>query len=256
MTYLNQLSPAEVYILTQVKLSHKELLKVTFIDLLLKNVLNTFEIKRQPHAKEAVRTYQYIGTGANFKNYQAKNHEKFFLSIFEKEPAIGVLFSNLVKVGYQQSRTLSDFKNELIKTPILKKCFTQNIWHKMFYGYKFTDYGKDLKRKVEKEIQQLNAELLNSHTPKNQMAVELIKVIGGNIFILETIDYELLKQIKLDLGSEFTRKENHTDAGGCSGCAYAFDNYSSGFDSGCSSDSGCGGDSGCSGCSGCGGCSS
>lgn len=128
MRYLSELTPAEVYILTKDNITHRELLKITFIDLLFKQVLRTFEVKRQPHIRQEIRTYQYIGIGQNFKNYQSKNHEKFFLSTFEKDSEIEMLFRNLVKVGYQKSRTLSDFKNELIKTTTLK-----NVFHKTFF---------------------------------------------------------------------------------------------------------------------------
>lgn len=254
MKYLSELTPAEVYILTKVDLTHRELLKITFIDLLFKKVLRTFEVQRQPHIRQEIRTYQYIGIGENFKSYKSKNHEKFFLSTFEKDIEIETLFRNLVKIGYQKSRTLSDFKNELIKTPFLKKCFSQNILQKIFYGYSFTEYGKEIKRKVEKEILNLNSELSTLNNIENQKAIELIKVIGANIFLLENIDYELLNQIDADLATEMNRKETNSDGSGCAGCGWSFDNYSSDFDSGCSSDSGCGGDSGCSGCGGCGGC--
>jgi hypothetical protein len=254
MTYLSELTPAEIYILTKEDPTHKELLKITFIDLLLKQVLKTFEVERQPHIKQEVRIYKYIGIGQDFKNYNSKNHEKFFLSTFEKDITIEMLFRNLVKIGYQKSRTLSGFKNELIKTPTLKRCFSQNILQRIFYGYSYTEYGKELKRKIEKEIQNLNSELSVLNNIENQKAMELIKVIGGNIFLLDNINYELLDQIDSDLATEMNRKEPNTDGTGCSGCGWSFDNYSSDFDSGCSSDSGCGGDSGCSGCGGCGGC--
>ena len=187
MRYLSELTPAEVYILTKDKITHRELLKITFIDLLFKQVLRTFEVQRQPHIRQEIRTYQYIGIGQNFKKYQSENHEKFFLSTFEKDSEIEMLFRNLVKVGYQKSRTLSDFKNELIKTTTLKKCFSQNIFQRIFYGYSFTEYGKEIKRKVEKEIQNLNSELSTLNSIENQKAIELIKVIGANIFLLENI---------------------------------------------------------------------
>jgi hypothetical protein len=254
MTYLSELTPAEVYILTNRNVTHQQLLKITFIDLILKQVLKTSEVRRQPHAREEVRIYKYIGIGQDFKNYKAKNHEKFFLSIFEKDNSIEILFRNLVKIGYQKSRTLSDFRNELIKTPTLKKCFSQNIFQRLFYGYSFTEFGNELKRKVENEIENLNKELSGLNNIENQKAIELIKLIGGNIFLLENIDYELLNQIDKDLAEEINKKTTTDGGGGCSGCGWSFDDYSSSFDSGCSSDSGCGGNSGCgSGCSGCGG---
>ena len=254
MKYLSQLTPAEVYILTKEKITHQELLKITFIDLLFKQVLRTFEIQRQPHIRQAIQTYQYIGVGKNLKNYQSLNHEKFFLSTFEKDTEIEMLFRNLVKIGYQKSRTLANFKNELIKTPTLKKCFSQNVFQRIFGSYSFTEYGIEVKQKVEKEIKNLNLELSTLNNIENLKVIELIKVISANIFLLENIDYELLNQIDVDLAAEMNRKDPNFDGSGCSGCGWNFDSYSSNFDSGCSSDSGCGGNSGCSGCGGCGGC--
>jgi hypothetical protein len=254
MTHLSELTPAEIYIITNENVTHQELLKLTFIDLLFKQVLKTFEVKRQPHIRQAIRIYKYVGIGQNFKNYKAKNHEKYFLSTFEKDNTIEILFRNLVKIGYQSSRTVLDFKNELIKSPALKKCFKQNIFQKFYYGYSFTEYGIELKRKIENEIAKINTKIPDLKNIENQKAIELIKVIGGNIFLLGNIDYDLLDQIDKDLATEIN-KNNYVDGGsGCSGCSWSFDDYSSSFDSGCSSGcSGCG--SGCSGCgSGCSGC--
>ncbi|WP_394759092.1 hypothetical protein [Flavobacterium sp.] len=249
MKYLSELTPAEIYILTKEKVTHRELLKITFIDLLLKQVLKTFEIERKPHSRDEIRVYKYVGIGQNFKSYNAENHENFFLSTFENDNTIEILFRNLVKIGYQNSRTLSNFKNELIKTSVLKKCFSQNVFQKLFNINSYTEYGTELKRKIEKEIESLNKERSSINNIENQKALELIKLIGGNIFMLNNINYELLSQIDQDLAQEMNKK--HTDGGtGCSGCG--FDNYSSSFDSGCSSgDSGSGCSSGCGGCGGC-----
>ncbi|MDP2161756.1 MAG: hypothetical protein Q8K02_14830 [Flavobacterium sp.] len=253
MQYLSQLTPAEVYILTDENATHREYLKITFIDLLFKQVLKTFEVERQPHISHKVRIYTYVTSGPNFKNYNFKNHEKFFLDTFRQDDSIEILFRNLVKIGYQKSRTLAVFKNELIKTPILQKCFSQNILQKIFYRYRLTEYGKELKRKVEKEIQSLNSKFTSLDTIDNQEALALIKVIGGNIFLLEYITYDLLDQIDSDLVKQMNRKETNSNGSGCSGCGWNFDSYSSNFDSGCSSSSGSGGGSGCSACGGCGG---
>lgn len=257
MKYLSELTPAEVYVLTKDKFTHRELLKITFIDLLFKKVLRTFEVQRVPDKDQEMRTYRYIGIGQGFEKYPSRNHEKFFLSIFEKDSEMEMLFTTLTKVAYQKSITLSYFKNELIKTPTLKKCFSQNIFQRIFYGYSFTDYGKELKRKVEKEIHGLNLELQTVKNTENQKVIELIKVIGANIFFLENIDYEILNQFDSNLAIEMNRREPKTDGSGCSGCGWIFVNYSSHFDSNFNSDSGessgCG--SGCSGCGGCGGCS-
>jgi hypothetical protein len=254
MNYLSQLTPAEILILTEDNATQQELLKITFIDLLFKQVLNVFEVERQPHIKQEVRIYKYVRVGQNHKNYNAQYHESLFLSTFDAADNFDILFRNLVKIGYQKSKTVAYLKNDIIKTPALKKCFSQNFFQKIFYGYSFTEYGTNLKRKVNEEIQNLENEFSDINSIENQRAIELIKIIGANIFILKNLDYQLLQQIDKDLGMEIN-KNNAIDVGsGCSGFAWSFDEYSSSFDSGCSSHSGCSGcGSGCSGCGGCGG---
>lgn len=254
MKYLSELTPAEILILTKENVTQQELLKITFIDLLFKQVLKVVEVERQPHIKQDIRIYKYVGIGQNYKNYDSLNHERLFLSSFGTDDTLEILFRNLVKIGYQKSKSLSDLKNDIIKTPTLKKCFSQNIFQRIFYGYSFTEYGTELKRKVKDEIQNLGNELSIVNSIENEKAIELIKVIGANIFILINVDYELLQQIDKDLGIEINKNNSIDNGSGCSGCGWSFDDYSSSFDSGCSSDSGCGGDSGCSGCGGCGGC--
>lgn len=253
MNYLSQLTPAEILILTKNNVTQQEILKITFIDLLFKNVLKVFEVQRQAHIKEEVRVYKYVGTGQNYSNYNSLNHERVFLSTFGMDNSIEILFQNLVKIGYQKSRTLSDLKNDIIKTPTLKKCFTQNIFQKIFYGYSFTEYGMILKKKVQKEIEELGNELSGINDIDNQKAIELIKVIGANIFLLLNVDYELLQQIDKDLGVELNKNNSIDGGSGCIGCSLSFDDYSISFDSGCGGESGCGGNGGCSGCGGCGG---
>lgn len=249
MKYLSELTPAEVLILTKEKVTHQEILKITFIDLLFKEVLKTFQVERQPHIREVIRVYKYVRIGQNYNNYNSLNHERVFLSTFDSDNSLEILFRNLVKIGYQKSQTLTELKNDIIKTPNLKKCFSRNIFQRIFYGYSLTEYGIELKRKVQQEIQNLGNELSNINDIENQKAIELIKKIGANIFILINVDYELLQQIDKDLGIEINKNHSIDGGNGCGGCGSSFEDYSSSFDSGCGGDSGCG-SSGCGGCGG------
>lgn len=253
MKYLSELTPAEILILTKENVTLQEILKITFIDLLFKQVLKILEIERQPDIGQEIRIYKYVGIGQNFNDYNSLNHERVFLSPFEIDNSIEILFRNLVKISHQKSKTLSDLKNDIIKTPNLKNCFSQNFFQRIFYGYSFTKYGIELKRKVKQEIQKLGNELSNINDIENQKAIELIKVIGANIFLLINVNIELLQQIDKDLGIEINKNHSIDGGSGCSGFGASFDDYSSSFDSGSSGDSGCGGNSGCSGCGGCGG---
>lgn len=255
MKYLSVLTPAEILILTNEYATQRELLKITFIDLLFKQVLKTFEVERQPHVRHEVRVYKYVGIGLNYKTYNSLNHERVFLSSFGTDNTIEILFRNLIKIAYQKAKTEKELKCDIIKSPTLKKCFSQNFFQRLFYSYSFTEYGIELKEKIQLEIQEVGKELSGVSNIENQKAIELIKIIGGNIFLLANVDYELLNQIDQDLGTEINKNTFSDGGSGCSGCSWSFDDYSSSFDSGCGGDSSSGGDSGCgSGCSGCGGC--
>ena len=132
MQYLSTLTPGEILLLTKETVTQKEILKITFVDLLFKKVLKTYEVDRRPSARDEIRTYQYVAIGENFDKYVSLNHERIFLSTFAHDESAEILFRNLVKIGFQKSKTLSDLKNDIIKTPNLKSCFAQNIFQRIF----------------------------------------------------------------------------------------------------------------------------
>ncbi len=109
----------------------------------------------------------------------------------------------------------------------------------------------------------MEAELPNIIHNDKKKALEILKRIGGNVFLVKGLEFELLKEIDEELSKEFERNDKSYNTG-CGGCFTFYGNHSDSFDgafdtadssgggSGCSADSGC---SGCSGCGGCGGCS-
>ena len=268
MKKLSILSPAEtLFVLQDKNASIDELLKVTFIDLLLKQVVRTFEVQRQASSRDTVRIYKYVETGNKFLTYEPRPHENIFLAPFQKSNSIQILFRNMVKIGYQNAKSESKLHRILRQSPNLNRCFSRNISQLLFGGFNITPDGQELRNNVEAEITQLEKQLppliLNDH----QKALDILKVIKGNIFLLTNIELDSFNQIDKELLSEMNRKydiKNDGSWSGFVGCTLdSFDNYSHSFDSGggsgCSSgsDAGCGGNgcggSGCSGCSGCGG---
>lgn len=254
MYYLSKLTPAEILVLTKQNVTQREILKITFLDLVFKNVLKIFDVQRQAHIRERVRVYKYVSIGQNFHNYNSLNHERVYLSAFALDHSLEILFRNFVKIGYQKSRSVSQLKKDIKETPTLKKCFSQNIFQKLFRCYSITEYGADLRKKVKNEMQTLGNELSDISGIDNQKAIEHIKLIGANLFLLINVDDELVQQIDKDLGIEINKNYSIDRGSGCSGCGSSFGDYSLSFDSGCGGNSGCSGCSGCSGGGGCGGC--
>ncbi|MBC7749960.1 MAG: hypothetical protein H7Z76_15540 [Methylotenera sp.] len=256
MKQLSKLSPAETLVLLQdTNARLKELLKVTFMDLLLKQVVRTIEVQKQSRRSDIIRVYKYVIIGQNFSNYQPLPHENVFLAPFFKSKNVQILFRHIVKMGYQNSNSESSFQRILSKSPNLQFCFKRNIYNAIFGGFNVEVKGIELRNIVQGEIAQLEKELPQYIANEPEKALHILKVIKGNIFILSNIEFDLLKQIDKELLNEMNKEKTGEISSGCSGCTLdSFDNYSHSFDSSCSCDSGCS-SSGCSGCggSGCGG---
>jgi hypothetical protein len=256
--HLFNFTPAETLIVRSgEKTPLSDLLKYTLMDLLLKQVLSIEEVQRRPSPRDPVRTYKYVATGKNFVKYQFRPHEVVFLSMFRKDTSIRLLFRNLVKVAYQGAKSTRLFHPMITTNVNLKTSFYQTILQRIFGGFKHSAAGTILRKELEAEISQMEIHFPEIIKNNRDRGLEMLRSIGGNIFLMKGIDFALASEIDKELFEEMSLRRT---SGGCSsGCWTGFDNYSDNFDSSCSSDigSGCGGDSGCSGgsgCSGCGGC--
>lgn len=245
MKHLSALSPAETLLVLRDKnASIKEILKVTFMDLLLKQVLRTFEAQGQPSKKDAVGIYKYVEAGKNFVTYKPLQHENIFLAPFKKSASVQILFRNMVKMGYQNAKSQYNIHNMLRRSPNLDRCFSRSIIQSLTGGFSLTEDGKKLRKQLENERAQLETQLPPLIVNDHQKALDILKVIKGNIFLLSNIELDSLKQIDKELLAEMNKRDYHNDD---DSFLDSFDFYSDSFDSGC------GGGSGCSGCSGCGG---
>jgi hypothetical protein len=98
---LSQLSPAETLIMLLGKEApFNDLMKVTLMDLMLKQVLAIKEVMRQPGPSEKIRIYKYIVRGENFAAYTPLAHEFIFLNVFNKYGKEKLLFRHLIRAAY------------------------------------------------------------------------------------------------------------------------------------------------------------
>ncbi len=279
MKLLSTYSPAEAQVLMHGQEARlKDLLKVTFMDLLLKQVLKTIIVERQPNPKDAVATFKYVVVGRNFYTHQRLPHEEVFLSPFLADASAQILFQNLVKVGYQKAANSTYFQNQIIKSSAMQPLFYKDFFQRIFKnqsGYTQTHQGTIAYSQLKEEFTLLEETLPQLIQTDKEQALSICRKIKGNLFLLTTIDFELLKEIDTELLADlhtYSNQKPNRDSdlsGGCSGGGYSgcssawnsFGDCSDSFDSSCGGDSGCGGDggSGCggdsggSGCSGCGG---
>lgn len=183
-----------------------------------------------------------------------------FLSPFQKNPEIEILFNHMIKMAYENatSRKRYIFRT-LLETSELKEKFHKDFFTKLLGDVTLNDEGKIAKTKVDQALKTLESKLPQLIENDKNSALDILSRIGGNVFLVSGLEFYLLRVIDEELVKELERNRN--DFGyGCGGFYTSYgdnsDSFDQAFDSADSSGggSGCSGDSGCSGCSGCGGC--
>lgn len=260
MKILSKITPAETMLVKNsdsVKL--KDLMKFTFMDLLLKRVIEIKEVNKRAHPRDKyIRTYTYVISGKNFSQYKPKNHELIFLSPYFKSKSIQILFKNFIKMVYDSSNGNWNYTKSVRSNKGIDLNFKQTFFTNLFRLNVLTAKGIEVQKKIVAYLNMIDNMLLND----NKKGLELLLNIGGNIFLLENLDFQLLKKIDKEL---IIRQKNlYKDTYDSDSDwelyfdffedEYRFDSYFESFDdtldsfgsefdaSGCSScDSGCGG---------------
>ncbi|WP_430412981.1 hypothetical protein [Kordia sp.] len=277
MKLLSKITPAETILIRDCGNAQlKSLLKFTFMDLLLKKVIKIIEIDKQPHPRDDIRTYTYIESGKNFAKYTHKSHELIFLSPFKKEESIQILFKHFVKMIYDASGGKKSYRESIRSSKELKSYFNQSFFIYLFRLIRLTDDGKRIKQEIASYLQEVDKLINYLLENDKQKALELLITIGGNIFLLKNLNFDLLKKLDKELIAQqkelYGDADDHDDSWYLYADSYdenyLFDNdfedsdsfdsffydtmnsFDSEFDaSSCSSY-----DDGCSSCGGCGGC--
>lgn len=267
MDILKKLTPAETYfIMHRGAISHKNYLRYTFMDLILKGVLKITEVEKQASAREKPRFFPYVESGSKFSNYQPLPHEAPLITSFKFEDNMRVQLNNFIKI----SRSNTDnYKQLLCLSPTVAQYLHQSfIQRYITLQYSYKNGGETIAKNMLRYFSDLDDWLIK---PGNEHRYpEIIEQIGNNIILannfsrsfFEVFDKELKKQNQpndnqedYDTGGwtywgdsdrqfEYFDKDNDT--------SWDFDSSFDSGSSGCSGD-GCSGDSGCSGCGGCGG---
>ncbi|MEM9338917.1 MAG: hypothetical protein AAGA66_09330 [Bacteroidota bacterium] len=262
MEILAKLTPAEAYLIKNTSNStFKELLKLTLADLSFKKVLKIEDREVRSHPSNPVRVLKYVVATENFHAYHPKAHEEAFLSPFQKNPELEILFHHLIKMAYESARNRKRYVfKSMLKSPEIGGKFHKDFFTRLTGVIALTSEGKKVKAKVDEALSKLETELPQIIQHDKKGALGVLEKIGGNVFLISGLEFQLLKELDEELAKAHERRSGDYDFG-CSGCytsygdhADSFDGAFDGVDSSGGGGSGCSGDSGCSGCSGCGGC--
>ena len=104
---LTELSPAEVLLIENPAVKIDVLARVTFFDLLLKEV---FEILPKPKATEEEKKNPIIRIGKAYTTYKPLKHESIFVAIFSKDDTLQISLSNLLKTAFEKVKNSEAYK--------------------------------------------------------------------------------------------------------------------------------------------------
>ncbi|MDW3195577.1 MAG: hypothetical protein R8G66_24590 [Cytophagales bacterium] len=267
METLKKLTPAETLVLRDTsQASFRDLLKFTLIDLILKKVLVVRNESNPEPEEENKVAYKNLEKGPAYDSYQPKAHEWIYLAPYEKDADLSIQFRHLVKMGWESARSRNNylFKQVLMSKDIARAA--KEGWFYRTFGYcNLTPEGQLLQQRVNAELGKLADILPNLIENNPEGAKELMGHIYGNIMLVPSFDYSLLKQLDEVFEEELIERNTdmHTDTAAI-WFFFLYDDFHSSFDSEYDSyggDSGWGGGGcsggdggGCSGCGGCGGC--
>lgn len=246
MELLKTLTPAETYfIIHKAEMNHKQFLRFTLMDLILKGVLNIVEIE-----KDNVN-YTYVQAGANFNTYTHQPYEESFLRACKFDEGYQTSFKNYITIIMPLTKR---YKRQIAQTPHMGGYFYRTWLQRNLTGdYSYTNVGAQTATILSDLLKKANDE----YRIEGKDA-ETKKLLGNNIILLNDFNSNDL----MVFNEEMKRKETaSTITGGDTGIGWwYFDSgVNNGFDadygsaSDSSGDSGGDGDSGCSGCGGCGG---
>ena len=250
MEILEKLTPTETYLVRDNSGStFKELLKLTLADLCLKKVLKIEDKEVQSHPRSPVRVLKYVLTGKNFNNYKPKPHELAFLSPFQKNSEIEVLFNHTIKMAYENVKNRKRYVyKSILLNPELTERFHKDFFTKLIGGISLNNAGESAKIKVDQELRKLESELPQIIQNDKKRALEILNRIGGNVFLISGLDFELLREIDEELTKALERGVDNYGYG-CGGCYTSYGDNSDSFDGAFDSADSSGGCGGCGGCS-------
>lgn len=269
METLKTLTPAETLTLRDTSsTAFRNLLKFTLIDLILKKVLVIkSEVADPEQQEESPIAYKNLEAGPAFDSYRPKEHEWIYLSPYKKDADISIQFKHLVKMGWESARNRNHYIfKQILTSNEVNRTVKEGWFYRIFGSVRLTDEGVAMQRRINTELSQLEDKLPSLIQNNPEGAKEIISQIHGNILLLNSFDYSLLKQLDEVFDQELMEHNTpmETDTAAL-WFFFLYDDFHSSFDSeydsyggdgswggGCSADGG--GDAGCSGCGGCGGC--
>jgi hypothetical protein len=243
-----------------------DLLRITFFDLLHRDILYIKEKSSLSEKAVDARILQYVGLTDIGRRYSPAPHEAPFFNLFVSNHSLLFLFQQVVKAARKKAGTISQYRAKIALLPEAKPLIDQGFWQKIFGGFSLTAAGERARAQLAQALDEVAPALKHDTPDAPHLTSQILAAIGVHALLIDTLDFEQLGMAdSLYAKSQQNFERDASGGSGCSGdvgywysMSGTFDDGGDGHDGGggCGGgDGGCGG--GCSGCGGgCGGCGS
>lgn len=199
---LNFLSPAEILLIEDPKVTVSALARVTFLDLVLKGVLSihTNQAGKKQNSKDL-----WVGVGKKFNTYKCLKHEAIFLKVFKKDPSLKHQLSNVLKVAFEDVKNETKYKLKYVYSKErLKPYFKANLIQRLIGIKVISAHGIETQQNIKKELRRIRS----NTTKKNKNIVETLLALNSNILLIHKIPTEIFEVIKKERTSLKTTNQS------------------------------------------------
>ncbi|NQZ78769.1 MAG: hypothetical protein HRT61_22040 [Ekhidna sp.] len=188
MDILKKLSPAEAKLILEPDCKVSELLKFTFMDLLMRQILRT------KLADEVVK-YHQISTGSEFQSFKLKKHEELFTKGFAKDSEMVLSLFEVKKLIQTKFKNPKDLKWSYFIEPNLSEYFKQlpTGLVRRFVKIKLNSNGESLKEELTDVFKDLDDQFSGELTKEKISAI--YSLIGTNVILIKGYDSKELTEL-------------------------------------------------------------
>ncbi|WP_010179771.1 hypothetical protein [Aquimarina agarilytica] len=170
-------------------------IKLTLLDLCLKQVIH---IKKSslvsPNKKESI-----IETGAQFNTYQADSFEYYFTRILSHN--ITYPLPNYIKKIHSDLPDDYSCYQKIITSAQTTAYFNKGWFCRFFQLTKLNPKGKKVAEHLNQSLAHIDNNLVQLINQKPAEATTLIKNLGGNVFLLTALNFEIFEHLKTALSA-------------------------------------------------------
>ena len=194
---LSYLKPAGTKLIVDPKTNTLEILKLTLLDLVLKQVLVVKKEFLKSHSRDPhLREYMIVETGKNFANYKPDGFEKHFTDILDEDSYFQLKL--YIRTILNKIPSTLKYKQEIIKNLQISNFFKNGIMTMVFSKFNVNRDGKKLQLEIKNYLNKIDNTICDLILQAPELALELVTFLQGNVFLLHNLQFKLLKEIKTE----------------------------------------------------------